>query len=119
MDNHINTLKLTSTICEDIPATEATSSEILAATMLKIEGAYSPSTIRAYRANFASFITYCAELGVASLPASATTIASYISYLSDGHLKSASIRIAVTAIATIHRLNRLDDPVIPPPLNLS
>ena len=114
MDSHINTLKPTPMICEAIPVTQVTSSAMLAATVLKIEGAYSPSTIRAYRANFASFITYCAELGVASLPASATTTTSYISHLANGHLKSASVRMAVTAIAAIHRLNRFEDPTKDP-----
>jgi len=114
MDGHINTLKPTPMICEAIPVSQITSSEMFAATVLKIEGAYSPSTIRAYGANFASFITYCAKLGAASLPASATTVTSYISHLANDHLKSASIRMAVTAIAAIHRLNRLDDPTKDP-----
>ena len=91
---------------------------MLAATVLKIEGAYSPSTIRAYRANFASFITYCAKLGVASLPASAITVTSYISHLANDHLKSASVRMAVTAIAAIHRLNRFEDPTKDPDVAL-
>jgi len=114
MDSHINTLKPTPMICEAIPVTQATSSGILAATVLKIEGAYSPSTIRAYRANFASFITYCAKLGVSSLPANVQTVTSYISHLANGHLKSASVRMAVTAIAAIHRLNRFEDPTKDP-----
>ena len=87
---------------------------LLQNTMNKIEGAYSPSTIRAYRSNFESFIAYCADLEVTSLPASATTVSSYISNLANGHLKSASIRIAVTAIASIHRLNRFEDPTKDP-----
>jgi site-specific recombinase XerD len=114
MDSHINTLKRTPMICEAIPVTQVTSSEMLAATVLKIEGAYSPSTIRAYRANFARFITYCAKLGVSSLPANAQTVTSYISHLANSHLKSASVRMAVTAIAAIHRLNRFEDPTKDP-----
>ena len=88
--------------------------QILQNTVIKIEGAYSLSTIRAYRANFESFIAYCDKLGAGSLPASAQTVTSYISHLTSGHLKSASIRIALAAISAIHRINRFEDPTKDP-----
>jgi site-specific recombinase XerD len=115
MDNKINQLMNTAPIiCEAIQAPQATPSEMLAATVLKIEGAYSPSTIRAYRANFEAFIQYCAEQNVMALPSNPSIVSSYISHLANGHLKSASIRIAIVAIAAIHRLNRFDDPTKDP-----
>jgi len=89
-------------------------SQLLKATVLKIEGAYSPSTIRAYRANFEVFIRYCEEQGTSPLPCQPETVTKFIAHLSKGHLKSASIRIAIVAIAAIHRLNRFDDPTKDP-----
>lgn len=83
-------------------------------TIEKIDGAYAPSTIRAYRQNFEKFIEYCSENHMEILPASDECLANYIQHLTKAGLKSASIRIAIAAIATIHKLNGLDDPVQKP-----
>jgi len=87
-----------------------TAKEILIKTVEKIEGAYAPSTIKAYRSNFEVFIKYCDENNVTALPAHPETVAQYIRKLSDGHLKSSSIKIAVASIAAIHNLNSISDP---------
>ena len=49
-----------------------------------------------------------------ALPANQKTVASYIRDLSNGKLKSASIRIAVASISAIHRLNEHSDPTSHP-----
>jgi site-specific recombinase XerD len=91
---------------------------LLQNTMARIDGAYSPSTIRAYRANFAVFIRYCEEQKASPLPSQPETVTKFIAHLSKGHLQSASIRIAIVAIAAIHRLNRFDDPTKDPDVAL-
>ncbi len=78
-------------------------------TIRMIEGAYAPSTIRAYRSNFEGFIKFCDDRNEDALPASPEIITEFIKSLSDGRLKSASIRIAIASISAIHRLNRLED----------
>ncbi len=95
-----------------------TARNCLQATIKKIEGAYAPSTIRAYKSNFENFIKYCDETNEEALPASSEIVASFIKSISDGRLKSASIRIAVASIASIHKLNRLKDPVNDPDVKL-
>lgn len=85
-------------------------SEILIMTIERIEGAYAPSTIRAYRSDFAEFIGFCGKSGLNPIPASPTTLAAFIANLADNRRSSASIRRAVAGISTIHRLNRLTDP---------
>ena len=95
-----------------------TAQNLLKETIRKIEGAYSPSTIRAYRTNFAVFIRYCEEQGASPLPSQPETVTNFIAHLSKGHLKSASTRIAIVAIAAIHRLNRFDDPTKDPDVAL-
>jgi len=94
-----------------------TAKEILIKTVEKIEGAYSPSTIRAYRSNFECFIKYCDENNVAALPAKPETVAIYIKKLS-GNLKSSSIKIAVASIAALHNLNSLKDPTHHPDVKI-
>lgn len=86
-----------------------TSKQILAATIEKIDGAYAPSTIRAYKSNFENFIKFCEENNTNALPASSKIVASYIKKLSN-HLKSSSIKIAIASIAAIHNLNSIKDP---------
>ena len=90
----------------------------LQATIKKIEGAYAPATIRAYKSNFENFIKYCEGINQEALPAPSEVVVSFIKSISDGRLKSASIRMAVASIATIHKLNRLNDPVNDPDVKL-
>ena len=91
--------------------------EKLRQTIEKIEGAYAPSTIRAYKSNFENFIRFCDENNTIALPASSEIVASYIKKLS-GHLKSSSIKIAVASIAAIHNLNSLNDPTQDPDVKI-
>jgi site-specific recombinase XerD len=100
------------------PDEYAKARQMLAQIVVKIDGAYAPATIRAYRANFEAFITYCQLRNASPLPTSTETLTSYIAHLANGHLKSASIRIAVVAICAIHRLNRYEDPSKDPDVTL-
>jgi site-specific recombinase XerD len=86
--------------------------------MEKIEGAYAPATIRAYKSNFENFIKYCDEIKQRALPADPSTVVFFIQKISNGQLKSASIRIAIASIASIHKLNRYNDPVKDPDVKL-
>jgi site-specific recombinase XerD len=84
--------------------------QILTETVEKIDGAYAPSTIRSYRANFERFIQFCEDRDANALPADPQNVAQFISKLTASGLKSSSIRIIVAAISSIHKLNLLNDP---------
>ncbi len=88
--------------------------EILLETIKRIDGAYAPATIRAYKSNFERFIEFCDQEKTCALPARQECVANYIKYLSTEKLKSASIRIAVASISAIHRLNDHQDPTSHP-----
>jgi site-specific recombinase XerD len=92
--------------------------EILAKTIEKIEGAYAPSTIRAYKTNFERFIEFCENLKSCALPANPEKIANYVVDLMKSGLKSSSIRIAVASISSIHKLNSFDDPTQHPAVKI-
>jgi site-specific recombinase XerD len=94
-----------------------TARDCLQATIKKIDGAYAPSTIRAYKSNFENFIKYCDENNTSALPASSEIVASYIKKLSS-RLKSSSIKIAVASIAALHNLNSLNDPAQTPDVKI-
>jgi site-specific recombinase XerD len=95
-----------------------TARDCLQATIKKIEGAYAPSTIRAYKSNFENFIKFCDGINQEALPASSEVVVTFIKSISDGRLKSASIRMAVASIASIHKINRFNDPVNDPDVKL-
>lgn len=85
-------------------------SEILAKTIEKVDGAYAPATIRAYKANFERFIRFCELRNIDALQTKPSDVAFYIAQLTKSGLKSSSIRIAVASISSIHKLNELTDP---------
>jgi site-specific recombinase XerD len=75
----------------------------------RLKGAYAESTLRAYRADFEVFITWCESVGVEALPATPEAIVTFI--IADAAAsKSATVRRRIAAIGRIHRLNRLVDP---------
>lgn len=89
---------------------ENNASSLLAKTLHRIEGAYAPATIRAFKADFNTFIAYCKEHQTAPLPTHPTTVSNYIDHLSSGKFTSAYIRRILVSISTIHKLNRVEDP---------
>jgi len=86
----------------------------LAETLVRIDGAYAPASIRAYKADFNELINFCDEEEEDALPTHPQTIANFIVKMSNGKRSSASIRRAVAGIATIHKLNRYPDPTKDP-----
>jgi len=92
----------------------STPKETLYKTMLMIDGAYAPSTIRAYKSNFEKFILFCKNETELALPAEPSTVAKFIQALTQSSLKSASIRLACASISTIHKLNEYPDPMKSP-----
>lgn len=84
--------------------------EKLSMIMNKIEGAYSPDTIRAYNVDFIAFISFCEQNANAALPAESITVANYIELLINKDWRSASIRRAVAGISSIHNLAGEKDP---------
>ena len=91
---------------------------LLQETITKIEGAYAPSTIRAYRADFADFIHFCHERNADALPTQPHLVVQYIAHLTESARSSASIRRALCGLSAIHRLNRFDDPTKDPDVTL-
>lgn len=92
--------------------------KLLQETILKIEGAYAPSTIRAYRADFKDFIHFCHDRNANTLPGQPHLVVEYICKLTAGGRSSASIRRALCGLSAIHKLNRFEDPTKDPDVSL-
>ena len=92
--------------------------KLLQETIVKIEGAYAHSTIRAYRADFNDFIHFCHDRNTNALPAEQHLVVQYICQLTGSGRSSASIRRAICGLSAIHKLNRFDDPTKDPDVAL-
>ena len=92
---------------------------LLEKTILRIDGAYAPSTIRAYVADFRDFITFCDLNNQIALPALPPTITGYMNKLIEQGRCSSSIRRALAGISTIHNINELPNPTIRSEVKLS
>ena len=92
--------------------------KLLQETIVKIEGAYAPSTIRAYRADFNDFISFCHSRNANALPAEPYSLVEYICKLTGSGRSSATIRRALCGLSAMHKLNRFDDPTKDPDVAL-
>ncbi len=87
-----------------------TSITIFQETLEHIDGAYAPSTLRAYRADMAEFIRYCEDESLCALPTAPETVAAFLLSVTGAGPKSATIRRKISSISAIHRLSNLPDP---------
>jgi site-specific recombinase XerD len=92
--------------------------KLLQETIVKIEGAYAPATIRAYSADFKDFIHFCHGRNANALPAQPILVVQYLCKLTDSGRSSASIRRALCGLSAIHKLNRHEDPTKDPDVAL-
>ena len=92
--------------------------KLLQETITKIEGAYAPSTIRAYRADFTDFIVFFHDRNASALAAQPHLVVQYIGELTESGRSSASIRRALCGLSAIHKLNRYEDPTKDPDVAL-
>ena len=103
---------------ENEPSDFSQAAKLLQETIIKIEGAYAPATIRAYRADFNDFILFCHGRNAEALPAEPHLVVEYICKLTGSGRSSASIRRALCGLSAIHKLNRFKDPTKDPDVNL-
>jgi len=75
----------------------------------KLEGAYSPHTLRRYRADFIIFENWCRKANRASLPATPKTVAEFIT-AQTATCSSSTLKHRIASIRKIHRLMRLESP---------
>ena len=68
------------------------------------DAAIADATKRAYRTDWSNFVTWCAALGLAELPARPDTVAAYIVHLDELGRAPATIDRALVAISQAHKL---------------
>ena len=76
-----------------------------------VRDARAASTLRAYRSDWADFLTWCDARGSQSLPAEAETVALYLTHLATARARAvATIQRRLTAIAEYHRFSGYPTP---------
>src|ERR1700685_940526 len=70
-----------------------------------------PATVRAYRACWKHFETWCSDRGLKSLPAEPQTVALFIADCASKH-KPASISLRMAAISAAHKLAGFESPAL-------
>lgn len=84
----------------------------------RLEGAYSPSTMRSYYSDVEAFEAWCAERDIVPLPASVPTLCKFLE--DQGQTRAPStVRRRLYAIRKVHRLLRLPDPTYDEDINLA
>lgn len=84
----------------------------------RLEGAYSPATMRSYHADVEAFESWCSLQGVQPFPASVDLVCRFLE--EQGHSKAPStVRRRLYAIRKVHRLLRLPDPTYDEDINLA
>ena len=94
--------------------------EQLYSTLEHINDAYAPNTIRAYRADFSEWISFCMEKGACPLPADPFVVSEFLLGLADAENNRAStIRRKCASISAIHRYGYFEDPTKHPEVKIA
>lgn len=77
--------------------------------LARLDGAYADSTLRAYRTDIRTFVSWCEASGLTPFPASVETMAAFIAYEAKRSSVS-TIKRRLAALRKIHRLLSFDSP---------
>ena len=85
----------------------------------KLDGAYAPNTLRAYRADMQEFIRFCADKPFETLPAQPEAVAAFLLGTPDQGIKSSKVKRKVSSISAVHRPLSLPDPTKHPEVRIT
>lgn len=106
------------------PRTQPTEEQLHAAAALRVwdsmaQGAYPSNTMRAWRADWRSFVQFCSVRNDSPLPASPHTVRVYVQHCMAAMKKPATIRRYLATIARAHRAADLLSPCASEPVRLA
>ena len=84
-----------------------------------LESVISDNTRRVYGTQWRLFDRWCAEVGLASLPAQPLTVARYLAHRAGSGATIATLRLATSAISKAHQWAQLDSPCRDPGVRAS
>ena len=94
--------------------------EKLEGILAHINDAYAPNTIRAYRADFSEWISFCMKEGACPLPADPFVVSEFLLCLAEaGNNRASTIRRKCASISAIHRYGYFEDPTKHPEVKIA
>ena len=88
------------------PALTPSGQAALAAAQVLARKATAAATLRAYKADWTHFSTWCAAHGFIPVPAAPATVGAYLASLAESHAPT-TIRRRLSALGKLHRFNDL------------
>lgn len=96
---------------EIVDLAPATLAERLAALSSRLQLAYSPNTMRAWRANWRVWTTFTDALGESALPTTVGTLERFLLAQIQAGKKRATLEQYLSTLATVHRLAAIPNPM--------
>ncbi|MGE5508949.1 MAG: site-specific integrase, partial [Chitinophagales bacterium] len=93
-----------------IPAAYDLTSRLAEQAQEYLQSAKAENTIKAYRSDWQDFTAWCQTQGVPSLPASAETVALYLTALVTAGRKTSTLTRRISAISQAHQAAGADNP---------
>ena len=87
--------------------------------LTRLDGAYAPNTLRAYRADMQEFIRFCADKPFEALPAEPEAVATFLLGALNQGIKFSTVKRKVSSISALHRLLSLTDPTKHPEVRIT
>src|SRR5271165_1685185 len=88
------------------PRVTAAGEAALAQAQALARRAAAPATLRAYKADWAHYASWCAQAGFVPVPAAPAIVGAYLASLAESHAPT-TIRRRLSAIGKMHRFNDL------------
>lgn len=96
-----------------------TANQQLANLFARLEGAYAPNTLRAYRADTLEFIKFCVPENLEAFPAQPDTVSAFLLGTLNQAIKSSTVKRKISSISAVHRLLSLTDPTKHPEVRIT
>ncbi len=93
------------------PAASAIAAQNVRTWWQRAQQAYPPNTLRAWRADWQVFLTYCQQDGKTPLPASGETVAGFVRACRAAAKKPATTQRYLATLALAHRVAGLENPI--------
>ena len=71
--------------------------------LLRLDGAYAPNTLRSYYVDAAAFVDWCEEQNIAAFPMTSATLSDYIEFMKVG-LRYSTIRRRISSLRRVNAL---------------
>ena len=81
-------------------------------TLLHLDGAYAPNTLRSYYVDATAFVDWCEEQNVKAFPITSATLSDYIEFMKVG-LRYSTIRRRISSLRRVNTLLGYQDETKP------